>query len=353
MAGKHIERIMSDALNEAGGELEAFTAGADAAGMRLDQWLSAETTNGLSRNRIQQLIASGNVRLNGKTVREARRKLYKGDRIEMELPTPEAAEPEPQAIPLDILYEDGDLIIVNKPPGLVVHPGPGNPSGTLVNALLAHCGDSLSGIGGVKRPGIVHRLDRDTSGVMVVAKNDRAHRALSAQFADHGRTTPMRRAYLALVWGAPNRMTGTIDTFLGRSSRDRMKQAVVTETQPDARHAVTYWKTLERFGDPTGTAPVASLVECVLETGRTHQIRVHMAHIGHPLVGDQDYGKSFATKANTLPEPLRSMVSAFGRQALHAATLAFEHPKTGEILRFSSDPPADMAAMVSSFRNDL
>ena len=194
-------------------------------------------------------------------------------------------------------------------PGLVVHPGAGNWTGTLVNALIHHCGDSLSGIGGVKRPGIVHRLDKDTSGVMVVAKTDAAHRALSDAFADHGRSGDLERAYQALVWGAPARNTGTIDAPLGRA-RDRVLRAVVPEGRDDARHAVTRFTVLERF--PAGGAEtMASLVECRLETGRTHQIRVHMAHIGHPVVGDPDYGKAFRTKANRLPEPLRTAVASF------------------------------------------
>ncbi|MFZ2102588.1 MAG: RluA family pseudouridine synthase [Oricola sp.] len=341
---------MTHGLNEAGDELEAFIAGDDAVGARIDQWLASATAGDLSRSRIRQLIEQGHVRLNGETVTEPKRKLKAGDRIEFALPEPEDAEPRPEDIPLSVLFEDADVIVIDKPAGLVVHPGAGNPAGTLVNALLHHCGDSLSGIGGVKRPGIVHRLDKETSGVMVVAKNDRAHKALAAQFADHGRSTDMRRSYLALVWGAPDRMAGTIETFLGRSSRDRMKQAVVNENQPDARHAITHFTVVERFGDPTGAAPVASLVACRLETGRTHQIRVHMAHIGHPLIGDQDYGKGFATKAKILPAPLRQTVESFSRQALHAASLAFEHPATGKTMTFETPLPADMAELVSGFR---
>ena len=344
---------MTNGLNEAESELEALIAGDDAAGLRLDQWLAAETASGLSRSRIKQLIEQGNVRLNGEAVTEAKRKLQPGDIAEIALPEPEPAEPAAEDIPLSVLYEDGDVIVIDKPAGLVVHPGAGNPSGTLVNALLAHCGNSLSGIGGVRRPGIVHRLDKETSGVMVVAKNDRAHQALSAQFADHGRTTDMRRSYLALVWGTPPRMAGTIETWLGRSSRDRLKQAVVSEHQPDARHAVTHYQVRERFGDPAGVAPVASLVECRLETGRTHQIRVHMAHIGNPLIGDGDYGKSFATKANALPDGLREIVAGFSRQALHAAHLSFTHPGTGELLNFETPLPADMTELVAGFRRSL
>ncbi|WP_425417241.1 RluA family pseudouridine synthase [Oricola indica] len=341
---------MTKGHNEAEAELKAFTADDDAAGARLDQWLAGQTAPELSRNRIKQLIEQGNVRLNGTRVTEPKRKVKSGDIVEIAMPEPEAPEPLAEDIPLSVLHEDDDVVVIDKPAGLVVHPGPGNPAGTLVNALIAHCGDSLSGIGGVRRPGIVHRLDRDTSGVMVVAKNDRAHQALSAQFADHGRTTEMERAYLALVWGTPDRMTGKIETFLGRSSRDRMKQAVVPEGRPDARHAVTHFRVIERFGDPSGATPVASLVECRLETGRTHQIRVHMAHIGHPLIGDQYYGKSFATKAKVLPEPLRRSVEMFGRQALHAAHLAFNHPATGELMRFETPLPADMMELVAGFR---
>jgi 23S rRNA pseudouridine1911/1915/1917 synthase len=344
---------MIDRHIEAHAELEAFTADEVAAGSRLDQWLAAQYAGTLSRSRIKRLIEQGHVRLNGETVAEPKRKLHAGDSVEIALPEPETAEPAAEPIPLSVLFEDEDVIVIDKPPGLVVHPGAGNPSGTLVNALLHHCGDSLSGIGGVKRPGIVHRLDKDTSGVMVVAKNDHAHKALSAQFADHGRTTGMERSYLALVWGAPDRMNGTIETWLGRSSGDRMKQAVVNESQPDARHAVTHYQTRERYGDPTGANAVASLVECRLETGRTHQIRVHMAHAGHPLIGDQDYGKAFATKANILPQQLKHLVTGFGRQALHATSLSFEHPRSGELLRFETPLPGDMQALVSGFRNSV
>ena len=194
-----------------------------------------------------------------------------------------------------------------------MHPGNGNWTGTLVNALLFHCADTLSGVGGVKRPGIVHRLDKDTTGVMVVAKNDLAHRALAEAFADHGLTGDLERAYVALVWGAPAKVAGTVEAPLGRSMKDRTRQAVVKENQPDARHAVTHFEVLERFGEQKDGEPLASLVECRLETGRTHQIRVHMAHIGHPLIGDQEYGMAFRTKANKLSEKLRAKVEALGK----------------------------------------
>ncbi len=330
--------------------LKVLTAGADATGRRLDQWLAGELGPDLSRSRIKSLIEAGAVTINSQHVLEAKLKLKGGDRIALALPEPEPAEPEPEDIALDILFEDKDVIVINKPAGLVVHPGNGNWTGTLVNALIHHCADTLSGIGGVKRPGIVHRLDKDTTGVMVVAKNDQAHRALADTFADHGRTGGLERAYLALVWGAPERVTGTIDAPLGRSQKDRTRQAVVKESQSDARHAVTHFQVLERFGSQKNGDAFASLIECRLETGRTHQIRVHMAHIGHPLIGDAEYGAAFKTKANRLPEPFRSMVQAFGRQALHAGLLAFEHPAKGKVMRFEAGMPGDMGEVVEGFR---
>ena len=267
----------------------------------------------------------------------------------MAIPEPEDAKPEPQEIPLDIHFEDDHLLVVNKPPGLVVHPGPGNWDGTLVNALLHHCGSSLSGIGGVKRPGIVHRLDKDTSGLMVVAKSEQAHAGLSAQFADHGRTGPLERHYLALAWDRFTRFTGTIDAPLGRSSSNRKKRAVVKEGSSDAREAVTHYTVRAQSAETKEKIPTVSLVECRLETGRTHQIRVHLAHIGHPLIGDQDYGKHFQTKENALPENLRVTVQSFQRQALHAELLGFEHPVTEEHLHFTTPPPEDFQQLISGF----
>jgi len=228
----------------------------------------------------------------------------------------------------------------------VVHPGAGNWTGTLVNALIHHCGDSLSGIGGIRRPGIVHRIDKDTSGLLVVAKTDQAHQGLAAQFADHGRTGPLERAYSALVWGAPSGLKGSIDANLARSQTNRQKMTVV---KTSGRHAVTHWQVRERFGAQDEPA-LASLMECRLETGRTHQIRVHMAHIGHPLIGDDDYGSGFKTKINRLEEPLKSAVAGFERQALHAGLLAFEHPANGKTLRFESPYPADFANLLSSLQ---
>ena len=334
----------ADDGSDGAGRLVAVTIAADAGRQRLDQALAAAA--GESRARVQALIRAGHARLGGRTIGEPGHRINAGDRVELTIPPPEAATPEPEAIPLDVVYEDDDLIVIDKPAGLVVHPAPGHRTGTLVNALLHHCGAALSGIGGVRRPGIVHRLDRDTSGLLVVAKSDRAHRHLAAQFADHGRTGDLERAYLALVWGAPPVSAGTVDAPLGRSSANRMRRAVTRGES--GKEAVTHFRVLERFGDPN--APVASLLECRLETGRTHQIRVHMAHLGLPLVGDPEYGAGFRTKVARLAEPARGLAAAFPRQALHAALLAFEHPVTGEILHFESELPPDMAALVDAVR---
>jgi 23S rRNA pseudouridine1911/1915/1917 synthase len=335
--------MMRDPDNEADGRLKVLEAGPDAAGARLDQWLASALGSDFSRNRVQALIRDGMVAVAGRPATETKHKLAGGETVAVQLPEPEAPEPQGEDIPLDILHEDASLVVINKPAGLVVHPGAGNWTGTLVNALVHHCGESLSGIGGVRRPGIVHRLDKDTSGVMVVAKTDRAHRALSEAFADHGATGELQRAYTALVWGVPARMTGTIDAALGRAA-DRVRRAVVPAGRGDARHAVTHFEVLERFGD------MAALADCRLETGRTHQIRVHMAHIDHPLVGDRDYGQAFRTKANRLPEPLQTEVKAFPRQALHARLLEFRHPETHMMMRFEAPLPRDMEALVEGFR---
>ncbi|MER8426747.1 RluA family pseudouridine synthase [Mesorhizobium sp. M1403] len=324
-------------------------AGADAAGQRLDQWLAARLGPDMSRSRVQMLIKQGAVRIGGRPASETKRKMAQGDSVSVDMPEPEPAEPQGEDIALDVLYEDSELIVINKPAGLVVHPGAGNWTGTLVNALIHHCGNSLSGIGGVRRPGIVHRLDKETSGVMVVAKTDRAHKALSEAFADHGLTGDLERAYLALVWGIPARPTGMVDAPLGRAA-DRVRRAVVPQGRDDARHAITHFTVIERFGEQQQEFATASLVECRLETGRTHQIRVHMAHIGHPVIGDPEYGQAFRTKANRLPEPLTSKVKAFPRQALHARLLAFRHPDTHLTMRFEAPIPWDMENLVDGFR---
>ncbi|HEX2137423.1 MAG TPA: RluA family pseudouridine synthase [Microvirga sp.] len=304
---------------------------------RLDRVL-AHAWRDLSRSRLQALIRDGRVTLNGRPARDPSVKIAAGALIGLELPPPAPAEPRGEAIALSVVYEDSDLIVIDKPAGLVVHPAAGHDSGTLVNALIAHCGESLSGIGGVRRPGIVHRLDKDTSGLLVVAKTDSAHQGLAAQFADHGRSGPLERAYLALVWGVPARRRATIAAALARSPHNREKMAVVPRER--GRFAVTHYEVETVL--PPGGEPAASLVRCALETGRTHQIRVHMAHIGHPLLGDELYGSGFKTKANRLSEAQRSALARLGRQALHAAVLGFEHPRTGEPLRFESPLPADL-----------
>ena len=325
--------------------VEVVVGEADA-GSRLDTYLAGAVAD-LSRSRAKALIVSGMVAVGGATIEEPKRPVKPGERVAVSLPPPEPAEPEAEAIPLAVVYEDTDLIVIDKPAGLVVHPAAGNWSGTLVNALVAHCGASLSGIGGVSRPGIVHRLDKDTSGLLVVAKTDRAHRGLAAQFADHGRTGPLERGYLALVWGAPERSEGTIDAALGRSSRNREKIEV---KRAGGREAITHYRVTERYG-PKGKPPVAALVECRLETGRTHQIRVHMAAIGHPVIGDRTYGAGFATKTALLPEPARSLAAGFPRQALHAYLLGFAHPATGAEMTFEASLPDDMADLVRTLKS--
>lgn len=311
------------------------------AGQRLDKLLAARLPD-LSRARLQALIRAGAVRTGRVPVPDPGRKVKAGEVFAVHVPAAEPAQPLPEAIALDVVYEDDEVIVIDKPAGLAVHPAPGHAAGTLVNALIAHCGASLSGIGGVRRPGIVHRLDKDTTGLMVIAKTDRAHRSLAEQFAAHGADGRLERGYRALVWGVPARARGHVDAPLGRSPANRTRMAVVPEAA--GRRAVTRYEVVETFG-PVGRAPVASLLALTLETGRTHQVRVHMAHIGHPLLGDPAYGAGFKASAKTLPEPAQAALAALGRQALHAAVLAFEHPRTRKRLRFASDLPADMARL--------
>lgn len=320
-------------------------------GHRLDQYLSARPeilAENLSRTRIQALIEAGLVLLDGAPAAQVKTKLRDGQAIIVEVPDAAPAEPKGEEIPLNIVFEDAFLVILDKPAGLVVHPGAGHETGTLVNALIAHCGDTLSGIGGVKRPGIVHRLDKDTSGLLVVAKTDAAHQGLSKLFADHGRKLSLTREYLALVWGEPDRQAGTIDAPLGRHAIQREKMAVVPIER--GREAITHWRLLEKFGADRDNKAVASLIACQLETGRTHQIRVHFAHTGHPLLGDSTYGGGFKTKAQQLPEAAQQALKSLRRQALHARALGFDHPVTGEPLLFESEPPEDFAALVEALR---
>jgi 23S rRNA pseudouridine1911/1915/1917 synthase len=308
---------------------------------RLDRLLAARVD--LSRSRLKDLILAGEVAIDGQTIRDPARRVNVGASIRLRLPQPEPAAPQPQPMPLAVVYEDSELIVIDKPAGLVVHPAAGNWTGTLVNALLAHAGDSLSGIGGVKRPGIVHRLDKNTSGLMVVAKTDAAHRALALQFADHGRTGLLERGYLAFAWGSPDRPKGRIEAGIDRHPQARDRMAV----RSTGRVAATRWELAERYNDRRGR-PVASLLACELETGRTHQVRVHLAHIGHPLVGDSVYGPGFKTKAALLNPRAREIVESLDRQALHAHILAFEHPKSRAFLRFRSELPPELARLRDS-----
>jgi 23S rRNA pseudouridine1911/1915/1917 synthase len=311
-----------------------FTIPPALAGQRLDKALAVLAAEGagqrqgsaLSRARLQALLAEGHVARNGKPVSDASRKVKEGEIYALRLPPPEPAAPKAQKIALKVVYEDDDLLVIDKPPGLVTHPAPGNRDNTLVNALLAHCGASLSGIGGVARPGIVHRLDKDTSGLIVVAKNDLAHQALSAQFADKS----LSRTYQALVHGAPTLRAGIVDAPIGRNPRDRKKMAVTARGKP----ARTRYRLLESFG-------AAALVECALETGRTHQIRVHMAHSGHPVIGDPVYGGGRAQRN----------IYDFPRQALHAAAIKFIHPRSGKAMAFASPLPPDMRALLKRLRS--
>lgn len=315
--------------------IETITIAAEEAGERLDRVLAARL-RALSRSRLKALILSGKVTVAARTICDPALHVNSGDVVTVTMPAPEDAKPAGEEIALDIVYEDNALIVIDKPAGLVVHPAAGHAQGTLVNALVAHCGDSLSGIGGVKRPGIVHRLDKDTSGLMLVAKTDKAHRALSKQFAEKTKG-PLERGYLAFVWGAPAKPKGTIDAPLDRHPRARDKRAV----REGGRHAVTHWQILERFAG-RDDKPVASLIACTLETGRTHQIRVHLAHFGHPILGDATYSTGFKTKATQLPTEARAAFEALGRQALHAYRLSFEHPDSGDLLEFQSNLPADL-----------
>ncbi len=311
----------------------------DEAGQRLDRVLAARHT-GLSRSRLKALIEEGRVSADGVTITEPSYRVKPGQALATAVPEPAPYAPRGQAIPLDILYEDSEIVVIDKPPGLVVHPAPGNPDLTLVNALIAHCGYSLSGIGGVRRPGIVHRLDKDTSGILVAAKTDRAHQALSRQFAE--RTAD--RAYLAVVWGAPTPASGRIEGNIGRDSRNRKKMTVVRGDK--GKPAATRYRRLKRFGS------VASLVECRLETGRTHQVRVHMTHAGHPLVGDPLYGRTTRARIKGLPETVVEALRSFPRQALHARLLAFNHPDSGERMRFEAEMPKDMKELCDILESD-
>ena len=341
----------------------AFTVDTDAVGARVDKWLS-DNISELTRTRVKTLIDGGSLTRGGETFRDPSWKLREGEAYRLTIPPLEDPAPKPEAIPLDVVYEDADLIVVNKPSGLVVHPAPGAWSGTLVNALIHHCGDTLSGIGGARRPGIVHRIDKDTSGLLVVAKHDAAHQKLSAAFSAHD----IDRVYQAIAVGAPRPGVGSIDAPIARKPHDRTKMTVVNEWQYDeeedvrtpkhgGRHAVTHYKVIEAFGRQRAKLKgdaLASLIECTLETGRTHQIRVHLSSINCPLVGDQTYGRGPGLSGLKPGEPETdhaiSTIRDFKRQALHAKVLGFEHPVTGEAVRFEREAPDDFQELLAALR---
>lgn len=326
--------------------------------MRLDKALARDVPEeaALSRTRLARLLEEGAITVDGVVWRDPKARVQAGAEICVTVKDAQDSYILPEEIALDVVFEDADLVVVNKPAGMVVHPAPGTPSGTLVNALLAHCGDALSGVGGMKRPGIVHRIDKDTSGLLVVAKSDAAHHGLAAQFEAHR----VERYYNCLVYGVPDandpRLRGVrgvsfetgnilkITTQLARHKTDRQRQAVLFE---GGRHAVTRARTVERFG----AAPVIALMECWLETGRTHQIRVHMTHAGHALLGDPTYGSRRKLPAKALTSEAAEAVADFNRQALHAAVLGFEHPVTGEKLRFEAALPEDFTKLLALLRH--
>lgn len=339
-----------------------FTVAPDDFGARLDKWLSERTD--FTRSRLKALIETGAVERNGMAFNDPSWKLREGDVFELTIPAPTDPTPKGEAIALDIHFEDENLIVVNKPAGMVVHPAAGNWHGTLVNALIYHCGDSLSGVGGVARPGIVHRIDKDTSGLIVVAKHDKAHQGLAKAFSSHD----IERVYEAIAHGAPRPGNGTIDAAIARTNADRKKMGVVEEYQktedgewvqrPGAKSAVTHYKVIDRFGQSRAKLKgdtLASLIECRLETGRTHQIRVHLSSIGHPLIGDPVYGRgpglSGLKPGELVSDAAIAAIKKFKRQALHARTLGFAHPITGEKIRFDCPPPDDFQEILARLRD--
>ncbi|QEX23968.1 pseudouridine synthase [Hypericibacter adhaerens] len=314
-----------------------MTIEADQEGERLDRALARRLPD-LSRSRLKSLIEEGRVRSGERTISDPSQRVKPGQRFAIIIPQASAPVPQAEEIPLAVRYEDQDLIVIDKPAGMVVHPAPGNEGATLVNALIAHCGASLSGIGGVRRPGIVHRLDKDTSGLLVAAKNDIAHRKLAEDFAAHR----IERAYQAVVWGVPAKRSGEIEGNIGRHPTNRKKMTVLAR---GGKPALTRYRVLRSFGT------AASLVECRLATGRTHQIRVHLASIGHPLLGDPVYGRVTPARLQALPPKARAAVAGFKRQALHAWLLGFQHPVNNQALRWESPLPADMVELISSLES--
>jgi 23S rRNA pseudouridine1911/1915/1917 synthase len=332
---------MSDTKSSVDGTVLRAQAAAEDSGLRLDRFL-AKSFPEFSRSRLEGLIDAGAVTLDAATIEDANHRVKPGEAYRVDVPAPKPPRPQAQDIPLKIVYEDKDLIVIDKQAGLVVHPAAGNPDGTLVNALIAHCGPGLMGIGGEARPGIVHRLDKDTSGLLVAAKTERAMKSLAKQFANH----TIERAYHAVVWGAPRAGEGRIEGEIGRSPFDRKRMAVLRGGGKEAR---TRYRVLETFGHPR---PFASLVECRLETGRTHQIRVHLTHLGHPLIGDPSYGRArIAPRPKTEAEAAAfAAASEFPRQALHAWLLGFQHPSLHKTLRFEAPWPDDFSALVQALQ---
>jgi 23S rRNA pseudouridine1911/1915/1917 synthase len=336
------------ALPELSPKLQTIIIADDETGQRLDKVLSARLPD-LSRSRVQELMREGHVSGPQGLAIDNSFRVKTGEAYEVQVPPAVDEGPTAEDLPLKIVFEDADVIVIDKPAGQVVHPSAGHAGGTLVNALMSHCQSSLSGIGGVLRPGIVHRLDKDTSGLLVVAKNDAAHQSLSAQFAAHGADGQLQRAYIALVWGQMLRRSGTIDVPLARSNSNRTKIAVTTPQSQYGRHAVTHFQVLDTFLAANGKA--VTMVKLQLETGRTHQIRVHLAHIGHPILADATYGAGFKTSETALTPKARAALASLGRQALHAAILGFTHPRTGKACLFESPLPADLQALIAALKS--
>jgi 23S rRNA pseudouridine1911/1915/1917 synthase len=340
-AGGFSESIMSDTEHS----LDTRSAVADDAhaGWRLDRFLAAALPD-FSRARLQQLLEASAVTSGARTIKDANHRVKPGDSFTVTVPPTAPAIPQGQDIPLTVIYEDKELIVIDKPAGLVVHPAAGNPDGTLVNALIGHCGASMLSIGGEARPGIVHRLDKDTSGLLVAAKTERAMASLAKQFANH----TIERAYNAVVWGSPRESSGLIESQIGRSPFDRKRMAVLRSGGKTAR---TRYQVLEKYGPVE--RPFASLIECRLETGRTHQIRVHLTHLGHPLIGDPAYGRARTAPRGKSDAETAAFTAAadFPRQALHAFVLGFQHPSLHKTMRFETPWPADFAHLVDALRN--
>ena len=319
----------------------SYKALVDDTGKRIDQFLASKEQD-ISRTRIKNLILEGALKLDNQVINDPSYKIKENDIYTLFIPEAKDPTPKGEDIKLKIIFEDESIIVIDKPKGLVVHPAPGNQSQTLVNALINHCGKSLSGIGGEKRPGIVHRLDKDTSGLIVVAKNDKYHNGLSEQFKNHGKDGRLIRSYKAIVWGVPRFSSGKISTLLGRSAKNRKKITVYDDEKPGRKLAITHWKIIKK-----DSVNNISLIECKLETGRTHQIRVHLDHLSHPVIGDPLYGQGYKTRIEKLDDKMKKLVKNLNnKQALHAEQLGFEHPISKENHIFQSDPPKEMLDII-------